>query len=82
MAVRIDKRGTRNHNCKLDLPKVRTILGSSKSNAALARELGVSTSAVSNVRTGRTWSWIDDDWSEEPFPRQPLRTRAPSPRRR
>lgn len=62
MAVRIDKRGTRNHNAKLDLGKVRRILGSAESNARLARELGVSAAAVSNVRTGRTWSWIDDDW--------------------
>ena len=65
MPIRLDKRGTRNHNSKLDLPKVRYILGSSKSNAALARELGCSPAAVSNVRTGRTWSWIDDDWDRE-----------------
>lgn len=65
MAVRTDKRGTRNHNSKLDLPKVRYILGSSKTSAALARELGVSRPAVSNVRTGRTWSWIDEDWDRE-----------------
>jgi len=65
MAVRLDKRGTRNHNSKLDLPKVRHILGSSESNAALGRELGISPAAVSNVRTGRTWSWIDDDWDRE-----------------
>lgn len=58
MNVRIDKRGTRNHNSKLDLTKVRYILSSGRSNAALARELGVSPAAVSNVRTGRTWSWV------------------------
>lgn len=63
--IRFDKRGSRNHNAKLDVAKVRTILGSSKSNAALARELGVSPAAVSNVRTGRTWSWIDEDWDRE-----------------
>ena len=61
---RHDKRGSLNHNSKLDLTKVRHILGSTKSNAALARELGVSAPAVSNVRTGRTWSWIDDDWDD------------------
>ncbi len=65
MAVRRDKRGTLNHNCKLDLRKVRSILGSARSNAALARELGVSPAAVSNVRTGRTWSWIDEDWDDD-----------------
>jgi hypothetical protein len=65
MAVRHDKRGTRNHNSKLDLPKVRHILSSSKSNAALALALGVSPAAVSNVRTGRTWGWIDEDWDRE-----------------
>lgn len=65
MKTRLDKRGTRNHNSKLDLEKVRHILGSTKSNAALARELGVSPAAVSNVRTGRTWSWIDADWDDE-----------------
>ena len=59
------KRGTLNHNSKLDLPKVRHILGSTKSNVALAVELGVSTAAVSNVRTGRTWAWIDGDWDRE-----------------
>lgn len=63
--IRLDKRGARNHNSKLDLDKVWHILGSSKSNAALARELGVSPAAVSNVRTGRTWSWIEDDWDRE-----------------
>lgn len=65
MAVRHDKRGSRNHNSKLDLEKVRYILSSTKSNAALARELGVSAPAISNVRTGRTWSWIDEDWDDE-----------------
>ena len=60
MTVRLDKRGTRNPNSKLDLDKVQLILGSSKSNAALARELGVSPAAVSNVRTGRTWAWADN----------------------
>lgn len=65
MAVRLDKRGARNHNSKLDLPKVRHILSSSKSNAALALELGVSPAAVSNVRTGRTWGWVDEDWDRE-----------------
>ena len=59
------KRGTRNTNAKLDLDKVRYILGSTKSNAALGRELGVSAPAVSNVRNGRTWSWIDGDWDED-----------------
>ena len=65
MIVRLDKRGTRNPNAKLDLDKVRYILGSGKSNASLARELGVSPAAVSNVRTGRTWSWIDADWDDD-----------------
>ena len=61
MYARIDKRGSRNHNAKLDLTKVRTILGSRESNAALARALGVSPAAVSNVRTGRTWAWAWED---------------------
>jgi len=65
MSIRPDKRGSRNHNSKLDLEKVRYILSSTKSNAALARELGVSAPAISNVRTGRTWSWIDEDWDDE-----------------
>jgi len=65
MSVRLDKRGARNHNSKLDLDKVRHILGSSLSNTELARQLGVSPAAVSNVRTGRTWSWIDDDWEKD-----------------
>lgn len=65
MTIRLDKRGSRNHNSKLDLDQVRYILGSSKSNAALARELGVSPAAVSNVRTGRTWGWIDADWDND-----------------
>lgn len=60
MTTRTDKRGTRNHNAKLDIRKVRYILGSSRSNAALARELGISPATVSNIRTGRTWFWIDD----------------------
>lgn len=65
MAARLDKRGTRNHNSKLDLPKVRHILSSGKSNATLARELGCSPAAVSNVRTGRTWRWIDEELDRE-----------------
>lgn len=56
------KRGSGNHNAKLDVAKARYILGSGKSNRALAKELGVSPAAVSNVRTGRTWFWIDADW--------------------
>jgi hypothetical protein len=63
--IRLDKRGTGNHNSKLDLDKVRLILGSTLSNAALGRQLGVSPAAVSNVRTGRTWSWVDDDWDND-----------------
>ena len=62
---RPDKRGSRNHNAKLDLSKVREILSSSETNAALARELGVSPAAVSNVRTGRTWGWVDEGWDLE-----------------
>ena len=65
MHIRPDKRGTRNHNSKLDLNKVQYILGSSKSNVELAHELGVSPAAVSNVRTGRTWSWIDREIDED-----------------
>jgi hypothetical protein len=65
MKIRPDKRGDRNPNSKLDLAKVRYILGSAKSCSALARELGVSRPAVSNVRSGRTWSWIDDDWDND-----------------
>lgn len=60
MTRRPDKQGARNHNAKLDPDKVRLILGSSLSNAALARRLGVSAAAVSNVRTGRTWGWLED----------------------
>lgn len=63
MTIRIDKRGTSNHNAKLDEARVRYILGSGRSNAALARELGVSAAAVSNVRTGRTWSWLSDQFA-------------------
>lgn len=60
-----DRRGSKNPNSKLDLEKVRYILASSKSCSALARELGVSRPAVSNVRSGRTWSWIDADWGDD-----------------
>ena len=63
--IRPDKRGTKNHNSKLDLDKVQYILGSSKTNVELARELGVSPAAVSNVRTGRTWSWVDREIVED-----------------
>jgi len=65
MVIRSSKRGTRNPNAKLDLEKVRYILGSGESNAVLARRLSVSPAAVSNVRTGRTWSWIDADWDDD-----------------
>jgi len=68
MTTRTDKRGTRNHNAKLDLRKVRYILGSARSNATLARELGISPAAVSNIRTGRTWFWIDDVGPRPPAP--------------
>jgi hypothetical protein len=56
------RKGTGNLNAKLTLDKVRYILGSSRSNGALARELRVSPACISNVRTGRTWAWIDADW--------------------
>lgn len=65
MSWPIRLRGSRNWNSKLDVEKVRYILGSPLSNAALARELGVSPAAISNIRTGRTWSWIDDDWNQD-----------------
>lgn len=65
MKTKPDKRGSKNPNSKLTLDKVRYILASGKSCAALARELGVSRPAVSNVRSGRTWSWIDEDWDLE-----------------
>ena len=55
------KRGTLNHNAKLDRAKVLYIRTSTRSNQALARELGVSKAAISNVRTGRTWSWLTLD---------------------
>jgi hypothetical protein len=55
------KRGTLNHNAKLDRAKVLYIRASTRSNQALARELGVSKAAISNVRTGRTWSWLTSD---------------------
>jgi len=59
------RKGASNHNGKLVLAQVRYILGSSRSNRALARELGVSSACISNVRTGRTWNWIDEDWDED-----------------
>ncbi|MCB9706940.1 MAG: hypothetical protein H6711_34160 [Myxococcales bacterium] len=52
------KRGTRNPNARLDEAAVRQILSSPRSNRSLARELGVSHVAVSNVRSGRTWAWL------------------------
>lgn len=65
MASPAGRRGVDNCNSKLTLDKVRYILSSPKSNRALGLELGVSSAAISNVRTGRTWSWIDADWDED-----------------
>lgn len=65
MTIQFNGRGTRNTNAKLDLDKVRYILGSSLSNVALARQFGVSPGAVSHIRNGRTWSWIDEDWDQD-----------------
>lgn len=59
------KRGTRNPNARLDEAAVRWILASARSNRALARELGVSHVAISNVRSGRTWSWLQAATADE-----------------
>ncbi|MEZ4449814.1 MAG: hypothetical protein R3B09_10085 [Nannocystaceae bacterium] len=54
----LHKRGTQNPNARLDEDAVREILSSPRSNRSLARELGVSHVAISNVRSGRTWGWL------------------------
>ena len=46
---------------KLTEGQAREILASAETGVALARRFGVSTATVSDVRTGRTWSWLYPD---------------------
>jgi hypothetical protein len=51
--------GTQNGKSLLTEAQVRYIRSSPLGNAALGRELGVSTNCVRGVRTGRTWSHVE-----------------------
>jgi hypothetical protein len=52
--------GEGNGKSLLDAEKVRLIRSSTLNNTALGRQLGVSSNCVRSVRTGRTWSHIED----------------------
>lgn len=52
-------RGTANPNAKLDEAAVRLIRASSESDAALAIDLGVSTTLVRKVRLREAWAWLE-----------------------
>ncbi len=53
-------RGQRNHEAKLDENAVRIIRSyiGIRSKAALARDFGVSETAITNVIRGKTWAWV------------------------
>jgi hypothetical protein len=52
--------GDLNGKAILDAEKVRLIRSSTLNHAALGRQLGVSPNCIRGVRTGRTWSHIED----------------------
>lgn len=54
-------RGTKNYFCKLTNDQVREIrkVGYRESDSRLARRFGVSRATISNIRTGRSWGWLD-----------------------
>jgi hypothetical protein len=52
--------GEGNGKSLLDAEKVRLIRSSTLSHAALGKQLGVSSNCVRGVRTGRTWSHIEN----------------------
>lgn len=56
----VSPKGEGNGKSLLDAKKVRLIRSSTLNHAALGRQLGVSTGCVRSVRSGRTWSHIED----------------------
>jgi len=56
----VSPKGEGNGKSLLDAEKVRLIRSSKLNHAELGRQLGVSTSCIRGVRTGRTWSHIED----------------------
>ncbi|MFN8573794.1 MAG: helix-turn-helix domain-containing protein [Gemmatimonadaceae bacterium] len=55
------QRGTKHPSNQLTISQVKAIRTGkhkNKSQADLAKELGVSASTISQARTGRTWSWL------------------------
>jgi hypothetical protein len=56
----VSPKGEGNGKSLLDAEKVRLIRSSTLNHAALGRQLGVSPNCIRGVRTGRTWSHIED----------------------
>ncbi len=56
----VSPKGEGNGKSLLDAEKVRLIRSSKLNHAELGRQLGVSTSCIRGVRSGRTWSHIED----------------------
>lgn len=54
-------RGERQGASKLTTAQAVAVLNDPKTGAAFAAELGVSKSAISNIRRGRTWAWLEAD---------------------
>lgn len=52
-------RGERNGHAKVTEEMVREIRGSSEGPSALARRLGVSPPTICDIRTRRSWAWLD-----------------------
>ena len=56
---RINLRGSNHYAARLDPDKVSLIRRSSESVYALAKQLGVSSWTIHDVRSGRTWAHVE-----------------------
>lgn len=52
-------RGEANANAVLTASQVRAIRADSRPSAAVAADYGCGSRTVRNIRTGRTWAWLD-----------------------
>jgi len=51
-------KGIKNPNCKLTEEQVHEIRASTETNTLLAKKYNVSQPTISNIRAGKSWSWL------------------------
>jgi hypothetical protein len=56
-------RGTKNSKCKLTEQQVLAIRVDQRPQKEIAEEYGISLATVSQIKTGRSWSWLSDQES-------------------